>query len=189
VPAGTIVLLGFVGSEGWPRFSASAEAADEQPSPLDRWSRRIIDGLAAALGGSALYPFAGPPWLPFQRWAQRTGDVFISPLGILIHPEYGLWHSYRGALAFAERLKLAPRTKPSSPCATCAAKPCLTACPVSAFSTVGYDVARCRAHIASEAGAACMSGGCLARLACPVGAQHRYASDQASFHMRAFRRC
>ena len=30
----------------------------------------------------------------------------VSPLGILIHPDWGLWHSYRGALAFRERLDL-----------------------------------------------------------------------------------
>jgi epoxyqueuosine reductase QueG len=181
-------MLGFVGDAGWKSFTASTEASDGQPNPLDRWSRRIIDGIASSLGGTALYPFGGPPFLPFQRWAQRAEPVFVSPLGILIHPEYGLWHSYRGAVALSEKLELPPPSAQSSPCTTCAAKPCLTTCPVSAFSTTGYDVKACRAHISSEAGAACMSGGCLARLACPVGVEYRYAAQQAAFHMRAFRR-
>src|SRR4030095_137820 len=43
------------------------------------------------------------------RWAMRAEAVAPSPLGILIHPDYGLWHAYRGALAFAERLALPPR--------------------------------------------------------------------------------
>jgi len=188
VTAGTIVLLGFIGSEGWPAFAGSTEAQDGQPNPLDRWSHRVIDALAADLGGSALYPFAGPPWLPFQRWARRAETVFVSPLGILIHPEYGLWHSYRGGLAFAERLDLPSSPRRSSPCTSCAAKPCLTTCPVSAFSAGSYDVPACRSHIATEKGADCLSGGCLARLACPVGAAYRYRPDQADFHMRAFRR-
>ncbi len=25
-----------------------------------------------------------------------------SPLGLLMHPEYGLWHGYRGAILFGE---------------------------------------------------------------------------------------
>jgi hypothetical protein len=185
---GTLVLLGFIGGEGWAAFAASSEAEDGAPNPLDRWSRRIVDAIAADLGASALYPFQGPPWLPFQRWAQRGDAVFVSPLGILIHPEFGLWNSYRGALAFDERLELPAKPTQASPCESCAEKPCLATCPVSAFSGGGYDVARCRAHIATPAGTNCMSDGCLARIACPVGATHRYAAPQAAFHMRAFRR-
>jgi hypothetical protein len=57
---------------------------------------------------------------------------------------------------------------------------------VGAFSADGYDVAACAAHLKSAAGADCMTGGCLARRACPVGAEHRHAPDQAAFTMRAF---
>ena len=39
--------------------------------PLDRWSRRLIERLARELGGRALFPFGGPPFLPFQRWASQ----------------------------------------------------------------------------------------------------------------------
>lgn len=186
MPAATLVLLGWVGGEGWPIFAGSPEARDGAANPLDRWSRRIVDGIAAALDATPLYPFAGPPWLPFQCWAQRADQVFASPLGILIHPDWGLWHSYRGALAFREPLELEPTIARTSPCESCAGKPCLTRCPVSAFSTDGYDVAGCRTHIATSEGAACMAGGCLARTACPVGTAHRYAPPQAAFHMRAF---
>lgn len=187
VPAATLVLLGWVGGDGWQTFAGSPEAHDGVPNPLDRWSRRVIDSLADALDATALYPFSGPPWLPFQRWAQRADRVFVSPLGILIHPDWGLWHSYRGALAFHAHLDLEPAAASVSPCESCADKPCLTRCPVSAFSNEGYDVAGCRAHLSSPAGAACMEGGCLARDACPVGTRHRYAPAQAAFHMRAFR--
>jgi len=31
-----------------------------------------------------------------------------------------------------------------------------------------------------------MEGGCLARRACPVGAEHAHQPAQAAFHMRAF---
>ena len=187
VPAATLVLLGWVGGEGWPAFAGSPEVEDGARNPLDRWSKRVIDGIAAATGASPLYPFVGPPWLPFQRWAQRADQVFVSPLGILLHPDWGLWHSYRGALAFRDRLELAATVARASPCESCAEKPCLTRCPVSAFSREGYDVGRCRTLLSSPAGSACMTSGCLARVACPIGPMHRFGSAQAAFHMHAFR--
>lgn len=185
-PAGTLVLLGFAGRLGWPAFAASPEAGDGAPDPLDRWSRRAIGGLAELVHGAALFPFGGPPHLPFQRWAQRADTVFPSPLGMLIHPRWGLWHSYRGAVALGKRLELPPHPAAASPCETCVIRPCLAACPVGAFSSAGYDVAGCAGHLAAPAGADCMAEGCAARRACPVGAERRYAPDAAAFHMRAF---
>jgi ferredoxin len=185
-PAGTLVLAGTVGPAQWPTFAASPEASDGRPHPLDRWSRRIIGGLAIELGATPLYPFEGPPWLPFQRWAMKAEPVHRSALGMLIHPDWGLWHSYRGALAFAERVALPKRVERSSPCDSCAAKPCLTACPVGAFTFERYDVEACAGHLQSAAGQGCLELGCRAREACPVGAAHRFGRDQAGFHMLAF---
>jgi hypothetical protein len=185
-PASTVVLAGFVGRAQWPAFAASPEASDGRTHPLDRWSRRIIDGLAIALGARALYPFEGPPWLPFQRWAMKAEPVHRSALGMLIHPEWGLWHSYRGALAFTERLTLPEPVERPSPCDSCAAKPCLSACPVGAFTLERYDVESCAGHLRSAAGTDCVELGCRAREACPVGAAHRFGRDQVGFHMRAF---
>jgi ferredoxin len=182
----TIVLIGVAGRQGWSAFAESSERRDGAPHPLDRWSRRVIDRLAFLCGGRALYPFGGPPYWPFQQWAMRAEPVAPSPLGLLIHPEYGLWHSYRGALAFEKMLAIPAFEPQPSPCESCAAQPCLSACPVGAFSRRGYDSARCATYLRSEDGRDCMEGGCLARRACPAGADHRPDPDQASFHMRAF---
>jgi hypothetical protein len=184
---GTLVLAGFVGNENWASFKLSPEASDGAPDPLDRWSLRVVKALAEDLGAAALFPFGGPPRLPFQQWAQKAEPVHPSPIGMLIHPDWGLWHSWRGALAFRERLELPPPDRRHSPCDTCSNKPCLTACPVNAFTASGYDVAACVAHIDSPAGTDCMDEGCRARRACPIGAVHGYTPDQANFHMRAFR--
>jgi hypothetical protein len=184
--AGTLVLVGFVGSAHWPAFANSVEAKDGLPDPLDRWSLRVVGKLAQAVGAAACFPFGAPPFLPFQRWAQRAEPVRPSPLGILIHPDWGLWHAYRGALAFAERLSLPEPDRRASPCDSCSAKPCLSACPVGAFTPSGYDVPACIDHIAAPAGIDCMGNGCRARRACPVGAQYRYEPDIARFHLRAF---
>jgi len=183
---GTLVLLGNAGPGMWPHFAASPEAGDGRPDPLDRWSRRVIEALARELGARALYPFGGPPHLPFQRWARRAGPLFPSPIGPLIDPRYGLWHGYRGALAFAERLALPDLPPADNPCRSCADRPCLHACPVGAFADRRYDVGACAAHLRAAAGDECRGRGCLARRACPVAADQAYGEAQQRFHMRAF---
>ncbi len=182
--AGSVLLVGNAGATMWEAFSA---ARGGEKDPMNAWSRRVIGAIAEAFGARALYPFDGPPWWPFQRWAQRAEAVFPSPVGMLIHPDHGLWHAYRGALVFSEPVADLPsREEAASPCDTCQEKPCLDACPVGAFTDTGYDVPACDAHLASPAGSDCMSLGCRARRACPVGQMSAYVPDQALFHMDAF---
>lgn len=102
-PVATLLLVGHVGSGIWPAFQA---ARPEGPDPLDHWSREILDEVGTAFGARPAMPSDGPPYWPFQQWAMRAEPVFPSPLGILIHPVYGLWHGYRGALLFEEKLEL-----------------------------------------------------------------------------------
>jgi hypothetical protein len=166
----------------WQAFSLRRGGGED---PLDDWSRQVVGALAARLGAAAHFPFERP-YLPFQRWAQMAEPCHVSPLGILIHPDYGLWHGYRGALAFAERFELAAADTRPSPCARCADKPCLAACPVAAFGAAGYDVPACVAHLTGGDGRDCMAEGCRARRACPAGRRYRYRAAQATFHMAAF---
>lgn len=186
-PVTTLVLAGNVGPTMWWAFNELRQPADE-PHPLDCWTRRILAPLAEALGGHALFPFGGPPHLPFQKWAQRAESVHPSPIGPLIHPDHGLWHAYRGALAFPEPIDLPPQDPRPSPCETCTDKPCLTTCPVGALKNDGYDVTTCAAHIAVPAGADCMTQSCRARRACPIGRDQTYGPEQSRFHMEAYLR-
>ncbi len=184
--AGTIVMLGFVGGEQWRGFAASPEYRDGRAHPLDRWSHRVVSAIARALGAEPYFPFTAP-FMPFIRWAKRAEPVHPSAMGMLIHPEYGLWHAWRGALGFRGRLELPPKDDRPSPCDACREKPCLSACPVRAFDGAGaFNAQTCGAHLRRPQGEACMSG-CLSRRACPVGSQYRYAPEQAAFHMRSFR--
>ena len=185
-------LVGQVGSEVWPVFSASSCAQDGLPDPMDRWSKSIGDGLACTLGGMALYPSEGPPWHPFQRWASRSEPVQTSALMLQIHPQHGLWHAYRFALllpvlAPADAATLsAPRAPVADLCAACDGQPCLRACPVGAFTGSGLRTDTCTAHLRGPQGAECLQGGCLSRRACPIGAGDRYAPEHAAFHMAAY---
>jgi len=183
-PTRTVLLAGSAGPQMWRAFAA-ARAAGEVT--MDAWAARILAELGARFGARAVFPFE-PPYLPFQRWAMRAEACHPSPLGLLIHPDYGLWHSYRGALLFAEALALPPPDRRASPCASCAERPCLSACPVHAFDGTNYDVPACAGHLARAPQADCMAIGCLARHACPVGQAYSYAPAQANFHMQAFLR-
>lgn len=184
-PCVTLVLVGNAGPEMWRRFVSSPER--QLPvDPLNSFSLRVVGGLAQKLDAKAIYPFTGPPFLPFLRWAQKAEPVWPSPIGPLIHAEYGLWHAYRGALAFVTRIDLPPRAHAQRPCDACVDRPCMNTCPVNAFSASGYDVPRCAAHVDSPAGTECLTGGCLARRACPVGRDYAYTAEQAEFHTRAF---
>ena len=159
-------------------------AVSIETDSLDGWTRRVVDALAQDLDAKAVYPF-DEPYLPFQQWARTAGALHQSPLGLNIHKTYGLWHAYRAALLFPVQFDLPQQSAGSHPCESCPAKPCLSACPVSAFDGRNYDVDACAAHLHSSN--SCMESGCLARLACPVGVGYQYERPQIQFHMKAFK--
>ena len=177
---GQVILPGPHEPGFWSAFQTSPEATGDTPDPLDRWSRRIIDSLAAACGGTAVHPFGGPP---FPTFATRSGATWPSPIGLLIHANVGLWVSFRGAILIRTPARHAVSTH-KRPCDTCPAR-CTTACPIDAFSN-GNDIAACKTRINGPARADCITRGCPARRICPVGADLRLPA-QAAFHMEAFR--
>ena len=183
------LLIGNVGSSLWPAFSNSAYFTDGLPDPLDRWTREVVERAAAYLADHGLsevhYPFGQPNW-PFQDYARKAMGVGQSPIGLLIHPEYGLWTAYRAALIFDAGFAIPEPVVAPTPCDSCSEKPCLSICPVSAFTGDGYDYRACKNHIAQDSGRMCLESGCLARLACPVGREHAYQLDHQGFHMRAY---
>lgn len=187
-PAASVVLIGNVGGSFWQPFSRWRDGLPDRgggADPLDNWSKAVIQPIADARGATAYFP-SDPPWQPFQQWAMRAEGLKASPPGILIHPRYGLWHGYRGALVFDRPLPETGERAAEHPCDRCTAKPCMSACPVSALTDERFDVGLCRSHLRSEAGrAGCLSSGCLSRNACPVGAGYRYPEGQLRFHMVA----
>jgi hypothetical protein len=176
----TIFLLGPDEPGMWERIKAAPEWAG--PDPVDQWSERVITALANRFGGTALFPFGEPPFHPFIGWALKTGRIHSSPAGLLVHGTQGLFVSFRGALCLPGHVAVPAPQDP--PCTTCAARPCLSACPVDALKGDHYDVAACKAHIATPAGQDCLSSGCRARRACPV--QPDRLPDQSAYHMRVF---
>src|ERR1051325_11685430 len=151
--AETVVLVGNAGKAMWSVFRRDMPALGGK-DPLDTWVDAHLERAAAALGAEIVFA-TRKPWPPIQRWAMKAGGVHRSPIGILIHPEYGLWHVYRGALLFAHKLALPLATTATSPCDSCAKKPCLTACPADAFQPDRFDMLACVGHVESPKGKAC----------------------------------
>ncbi len=214
--ASTLLLIGVVGdSDGshahsqaahfWNIFYSSSEYQDQQPHAMDRWSQRIGKTLAQQWQGTLMLPFAGPPYWPFLTWAQTLGYSAPSRLGMHLHKHYGLWHSYRFAIAAPWRLADSATTNTNtntdsttdntyqSPCPTCH-KPCVSACPVDAFrNPAAYAVQPCRSYVKQcfaqphtiAPHQNCAQQGCLARHVCPhkVGS---YTTQQRQYHMRVF---
>ncbi|QND61055.1 4Fe-4S dicluster domain-containing protein [Mesorhizobium huakuii] len=186
VPAKSVLLVGQAGAAPWPHFLRWRERQPQQiANPLDSWSRQVIGDVAAAFGARAVSP-SDKPYLPFQQWAMRAEGLKPSPLGILMHPQYGLWHAYRGALLFEDEIALPQQGEMIHLCDACVAKPCLKSCPVDAYSREGFAYQACLAHVRGANGGPCRSGGCLDRNACPYGTEYRYPPDVQAFHMASF---
>ena len=206
-----LIIIGSYGDQYFRYFQRSEELKDGQPNPLDRWSHRIISDLATyykRYGAVALGPNDSPSerlaslsistksipnYWPFQHWAMRAETVYPSPLGILIHPKYGLWHTYRGALLLTNSPALAnchERPISHSPCDSCINRPCLQGCPVKAFKPhqqPSYDTSVCFQHLKQQGQQGrCFTSSCQARTACPIGADYRYKADSSQFLMNAF---
>ncbi len=183
VPARQVLVIGNAGPAMFRRFQAERDPNEDL---LDDWCRDVLAPLATTCNARAVFPF-DKPFLPFVSWARRAGCGFSSPLGMNIHPVYGLWHAFRAAFLF-DRIAVPVQTGDDSvhPCDTCADKPCLSVCPVNAFSPGRYDVEACTAHLRGNTAPLCSQYGCAARVACPVGQEFQYTQDQIRFHMAAF---
>ncbi len=180
----TLLMLGPMEPEFWPHFTTQREYKDGHPHPLDRWSTRVVSDLALITGSTALFPFGGPPWLPFYRWALRTGRCWNSPVTLLVHDTAGLFVSFRGALAVSKHLDL-PAVNPTAPCESCNSRPCIRACPVSVLDDLHYDTKGCVNYVSSKAGENCLNQGCAVRRSCPVSVGFGRDESQSKFHQLA----
>ncbi|MEC8289038.1 MAG: hypothetical protein VX007_05410 [Pseudomonadota bacterium] len=181
--ARTLLLVGNAGPEMWRQFEKERNL--DVKDPLDSWLLQKLEKASRATGAHLLLPNSGPPFIPLQDWAMRAEPVFRSPIGIMIHPEFGLWHVYRAVLLFAEHIDLPAWSAVENPCDACEAKPCRKVCPADAFTPSRFDAFSCVLHVESAAGRNCRELGCLARRACPVGRRYLYDSDQQKFHTEA----
>jgi hypothetical protein len=184
------------GRDMWQTFQQSVFYKDQLPDPLDRWTRSVLEKLASKTGSGLALPFDSP-FPPFQEWAKRASGISNSPLGILMHPEFGLWFGLRGVFFFEVNVEnqevnklIQLRISDENLCDKCIEKPCLSHCPVNAFDKTGLNVETCFSHLEKTINLSfqpdCLSNGCVARDACPVGTHHKYCDEQLQFHMNSY---
>lgn len=175
-----LVMLGHGGRRLWVMMQ---EYGFESENPIDSYSIRVAEVYSKLyLEGNKpriLYPLTNIP-LPLQSLGSAAGWNHVSPLGIGINEEFGLWHAYRVVFLTHAELDVTVKEEKLSPCDSCIEKPCISVCPAKAVKTSGFDVESCCRHRISD-GSACATQ-CLARLACPVGAGHRYYDEQIAYH-------
>lgn len=172
---GQLILLGHGGRRLWEAVEASGIASEHR---IDDYSVGVVDAwVARHLPGHRhrlVYPGDYPVGL--QSLGKLAGWHHPSPFMVGINADWGTWFAYRVALLADTALPPTAPVAGVSPCAACAGRPCVTACPAGAAGENGFDLAACIAY-RREANSRCHST-CQSRLACPVGAAHRYCEAQ-----------
>ncbi len=172
-----LILLGHGGKRLWECVEAAGGVGDD---PVDNYCARVVaDWFAAELPGHGyrtVYPGSAP--VSLQRLGALAGWHHPTPFMVGIDPEWGPWWAYRAVvLADTEFCPSRPVDR-SSPCTGCQARPCVTACPAAAMDGGSFALEKCIAYRKRD-DSKCIHT-CLARLACPVGSEHRYGDDQLS---------
>lgn len=184
--ARSVLLVGNGGAAYWRQFSQwRAQQPADIANPLDSWSRQVIEAAAARVGARVIMP-NDRPFAPFQQWAKRAEGLKSSPLGMLMHPQFGLWHAWRGALLFNVEILIQSPDDSIHLCDLCSGKPCLNSCPADVFTGGNYGYEACVSHIRGPSGKMCRQQGCIARNSCPQAQQWRYPPQVQAFHQKAF---
>ncbi|MEM7799062.1 MAG: hypothetical protein AAF633_07735 [Chloroflexota bacterium] len=178
-----LVLLGNGGPHFWKKLD---ENGWQDEDPIDRFSLALTRNFVEMIGGAVdyhsylnLYPLSSHV-IPLQRLGALAGWGHPSPIGPFISGRYGLWFAYRSA--FLTNLPLDSGSSEAHlplPCDTCKDKPCQIVCPASAIQ-VGDPIAlnACITHRLTPKSSCAAT--CLARIACPVGREHRYPKEVIS---------
>ena len=170
-----LILLGHAGTILWDAVKAAGMDSD---NPIDDFTIKVFRHWAAEnLAGrdyQIVYPGAAP--IGLQALGKLAGWHHDSPLMVGINDRWGTWFAYRAAVLTDSDFAPSPRLLTNSPCAPCTARPCVRHCPAGALDGGSFALEKC-VDFRRQDGSPCQNS-CLARLACPVGREHRYAAAQ-----------
>lgn len=174
-----LILFGHAGRRLWQRVQAEGIRSDH---PIDEYTLRTVEGWIARAIAGARVRFVYPRGLPagrhvgLQRLGTLAGWHHASPFMVGVDAKWGSWFAYRAAILTDTRLPASPLQDHGNPCLACDAKPCIRACPPRALDSGSMNTHACQQHRLAD-NSPCAAG-CLARLACPIGVEHRYEPSQ-----------
>lgn len=184
-----IVLIGNAGRAMWAALKAAGPASDD---PIDDFSvRTVMQWFTTQFPGhrsTLLYP--ADKAVGLQSLGQLAGWHHPTPFKLGILPQWGTWFGYRVALLTDTELAPTAPLQAASPCASCAGRPCVAACPPQAMADGEFVLDKCVSY-RLQPDSRCRTR-CVARDACPVGREHRYDEEQVrhsySVSLRAIER-
>lgn len=155
---------------------AQSKALQQAEHPLERFVEARVLGAVGSLphfaGATVVWVHRGPPYVAINQMGETAGFAHRSPVGLSVHPEYGLWFAWRAVVVLPHRAwGDAPRSPHRSPCDGCRA-PCVAA-RAAALQLGPETEATVRAH---------PHAWIAIREACPYGTQHRYGAQQVMYH-------
>jgi epoxyqueuosine reductase len=167
-----------VGNGGRALWSALKNDGIESADPIDDFSVRSVNAWlaeeAAGCRHEIVYPGNRP--IALQSLGTLAGWHFASPFMVGINARWGTWHAYRAVVLADTDFVLTRPEVGASPCQSCRQRFCLDACPGMAMTDGCFALQKCVSYRKRQ-GSACRAN-CLARLACPVGSEHRYDGEQ-----------
>lgn len=170
-----LILIGNGGRRLWERVKAAGVSSSD---PIDDFSvRQVTDWMvvqAPMLDFEIIYP--GERLVGLQSLGELAGWHFASPFMVGINTQWGPWFAYRAAVLANTDFEPSRREDWSSPCDTCAGKPCARSCPGGAITADGFVLENCVRYRSREDSACQLT--CRSRFACPAGAGHRYSDEQ-----------
>ena len=167
-----------IGNGGRAMWQAILREGGRSADPIDDFSvREVRRWLAAQASGRSyeiVYP--GERLVGLQSLGECAGWHFASPFMVGINERWGTWFAYRVAVLANTDFEPTRPVPGESPCTACRPRPCVSACPGKAIEDSDFNLADCvRYRLRPDS--ACQTT-CMARLACPVRAEHRYDDEQ-----------
>lgn len=170
-----LILIGHGGRRMWQALQESGIDSDD---PIDDFTlatvRAWFSQCLPQQRFEILYP--GPAAIGLQGLGILAGWHHPTPFRIGIDHQWGTWFAYRALVLADTTFEATQPQAGDSACDSCAGKACVAHCPADALAGGEFDFGKCAAY-RKQADSLCQST-CLARIACPVGSQHRYCDAQ-----------
>ena len=166
-----LILIGHGGRRLWECVKKSGIGGE---NPIDDFSRTRLQSFLADIPHIIIYPATSS--IGLQSLGKLAGWHHSSPFMVGINASWGTWYAYRAVALSASDFAPTSRQTSRSPCANCADRCCVSACPADALSGKTFDLQRCISY-RKQPTSLCRDT-CLARCHCPVGEEHRYDDEQ-----------